>query len=50
MGPSGIVARPLKLSIEAKTLMIRHKSAPHSKIMNEFVGHLTQQVAAEQGQ
>jgi len=50
MGLSGLVARPLKPRIEVKTLMIRHRSAPHSKIMNEFVGHLTREVAAEQGQ
>ena len=50
MGLPGLVARPLKPSIEVKTLMIRHKSAPHSKIMNEFIGHLTRQVATEQGQ
>jgi DNA-binding transcriptional LysR family regulator len=50
MGLPGLVARPLKPGIEVKTLMIRHKSAPHSKIMNEFVGHLTRQVAAEQTQ
>src|SRR5487761_2165812 len=32
MGLPGLVARPLKPRIEVKTLMIRHKSAPHSKI------------------
>jgi DNA-binding transcriptional LysR family regulator len=50
MGLPGLVARPLKPRIEVKTLLIRHKSAPHSKIMNEFVGHLTREVAMEQAQ
>jgi DNA-binding transcriptional LysR family regulator len=50
MGLPGLVARPLKPRIEVKTLMIRHKSAPHSKIMNEFVSHLGREVAAEQAQ
>lgn len=50
MGLPGLVARPLKPRIEVKTLMIRHKSAPHSKIMNEFVSHLGREVAAEQTQ
>jgi DNA-binding transcriptional LysR family regulator len=50
MGLPGLVARPLKPRIEVKTLLIRHKSAPHSKIMNEFVGHLTREVAVEQAQ
>ena len=44
------MARPLKPRIEVKTLLIRNKSAPHSKIMNEFVGHLTREVAMEQAQ
>jgi hypothetical protein len=44
------VARPLKRGIEVKSLMIRHKSAPHSKIMNELIDHVSRQVAAEQGQ
>jgi DNA-binding transcriptional LysR family regulator len=50
MGLPGLVARPLKPRIEVKTLLIRHRSAPHSKIMNEFVGHLTREVAVEQAQ
>jgi len=50
MGLPGLVARPLKPRIEVRTLMIRHKSAPHSKIMNDFVGHLVREVAAEQAQ
>ena len=50
MGLPGLVSRPLKPRIEVKTLLIRHKSAPHSKIMNEFVGHLTREVAMEQAQ
>jgi DNA-binding transcriptional LysR family regulator len=50
MGLPGLVARPLKPRIEVKTLLIRNKSAPHSKIMNEFVGHLTREVAMEQAQ
>jgi len=50
MGLPGLVARPLKPRIEVRTLMIRHKSAPHSKIMNDFVGHLIREVAAEQAQ
>ena len=50
MGLPGLVARPLKPRIEVKTLLIRHKSVPHSKIMNEFVGHLTREVAMEQAQ
>lgn len=50
MGLPGLVARPLKPRIEVRTLMIRHKSAPHSKIMNDFVGHLIREVAADQAQ
>ena len=50
MGLPGLVARPLKPRIEVRTLMIRHKSAAHSKIMNDFVGHLIREVAAEQAQ
>lgn len=37
MGLSGTVARPLKPRIDVKTLLIRHKTTPHSKIINEFV-------------
>jgi hypothetical protein len=36
----GTVARPLKPRIDVKTLQIRHKTTPHSKVMNEFFGHL----------
>lgn len=50
MGLPGLVARPLKPRIEVKTLLIRHKSAPHSKVMTEFVGHLNRLLAAEQAQ
>ena len=50
MGLAGLVARPLKPRIEVKTLMIRHRSAPQSKIMNEFVSRLGREVAAEQAQ
>lgn len=50
MGLPGLVARPLKPRIEVKTLLIKHKSAPHSKVMAEFVGHLTRLVAVEQAQ
>ena len=32
------------------TLLIRHKTTPHSKVMNEFLGHLGRIVAAEPGQ
>jgi DNA-binding transcriptional LysR family regulator len=30
--------------------LIRHKTTPHSKVMNEFVGHLGRIVATEPGQ
>jgi hypothetical protein len=43
----GTVVRPLKPRIDIKTLLIRHKTAPQSKIMNEFVGHLGKVLAAE---
>ena len=47
LGLPGTVTRPLKPRIDVKTLLIRHKTAPHSKIMNEFVGHLGRVIAAE---
>jgi DNA-binding transcriptional LysR family regulator len=47
MGLPGVVTRPLKPRIDVKTLLIRHKTAPQSKIMNEFVGHLGRVIAAE---
>jgi DNA-binding transcriptional LysR family regulator len=50
MGLPGMVARPLKPRIEVKTLLIRHKATPYSKVMNEFVGTLGRIVAAESGQ
>src|SRR5216684_2728330 len=50
MGLPGTVARPLKPRIDVKTLLIRHKTTPHSKVMNEFVGHLGRIVATEPGQ
>jgi hypothetical protein len=50
MGLPGTVARPLKPRIDVKTLLIRHKTTPHSKVMNEFLGHLGRVVAAEPGQ
>jgi DNA-binding transcriptional LysR family regulator len=50
MGLPGLVARPLKPRIDVKTLLIRHKSVPHSKVMNEFVAHLGRIVAAEADQ
>ena len=50
MGLPGTVTRPLKPRIEVKTLLIRHKTTPHSKVMNEFLGHLGAVVAAEPGQ
>jgi DNA-binding transcriptional LysR family regulator len=50
MGLPGTVARPLKPRIDVKTLLIRHKTTPHSKVMNEFLGHLGRTVAAEPGQ
>jgi DNA-binding transcriptional LysR family regulator len=50
MGLPGTVARPLKPRIEVKTLLIRHKTTPHSKVLNEFLGHLGRIVAAEPGQ
>jgi DNA-binding transcriptional LysR family regulator len=50
MGLPGMVARPLKPRIEVKTLLIRHKTTPHSKVMNEFVSHLGRIVAAEPAQ
>jgi DNA-binding transcriptional LysR family regulator len=37
---SGLVARPLRPSIEFKTLMIRHKSSPPSLAMSDFISHL----------
>ena len=50
LGLRGTVTRPLKPPIDVKTLLIRHKTAPHSKIMNEFVAHLGKVIAAEQTQ
>src|SRR5579863_8582294 len=50
MGLPGIVIRPLKPRIDIKTLLIRHKTAPQSKIMNEFIGHLGKVIAAEPSQ
>jgi DNA-binding transcriptional LysR family regulator len=50
MGLPDLVARPLRPRIDVKTLLIRHKSVPHSKVMNEFVSHLGRIVAAEQAQ
>jgi DNA-binding transcriptional LysR family regulator len=50
MGLPGMVARPLKPRIEVETLMMWHRAAPHSKIMNEFIGHLNREVAGEPGQ
>jgi DNA-binding transcriptional LysR family regulator len=47
MGLPGIVTRPLKPRIDVKTLLIRHKTTPQSKIMAEFVSHLGKVVAAE---
>jgi len=47
MGLPGTVTRPLKPRIDVKTLLIRHKTAPQSKIMNEFIGHLNRTIAAE---
>jgi hypothetical protein len=46
----GTVTRPLKPRIDVKTLLIRHKTAPHSKIMNQFVAHLGKVIAAEAAQ
>jgi DNA-binding transcriptional LysR family regulator len=50
MGLPGLVARPLRPRIEVETLMIRHKSAPHSKVMTQFIGHLQRTVATERSQ
>ncbi|MGB6237351.1 MAG: LysR substrate-binding domain-containing protein, partial [Bradyrhizobium sp.] len=50
MGLPGTVTRPLKPRIDVKTLLIRHKTAPQSRIMTEFVTHLTRTIAAEHGQ
>ena len=50
LGLPGMVARPLKPRIEVKTLLIRHKTTPHSKVMNEFVSHLGRIVAADPAQ
>jgi DNA-binding transcriptional LysR family regulator len=47
LGLPGTVTRPLKPRIDVKTLLIRHKTAPHSKIVNEFVAHLGKVIAAE---
>src|ERR1700723_1816971 len=47
MGLPGVVTRPLQPRIDVKTLLIRHKTSPQSKIMNEFVGHLGRVIAAE---
>src|SRR6202048_822902 len=50
MGLPGTVARPLKPRIEVKTLLIRHKTTPHSKIMSGSLGHLGGIAAREQSQ
>jgi DNA-binding transcriptional LysR family regulator len=42
---SGLVARPLSPGIEFKTLLIRHKSAPTSNAMTDFISHLKRVVA-----
>jgi DNA-binding transcriptional LysR family regulator len=47
MGLPDMVARPLKPRVDIKTLMIRHKTAPQSKILNEFIAHLMKTIAAE---
>ncbi len=49
-GLPGTVTRPLKPRIDVKTLLIRHKTAPHSRIMNQFVARLGKVIAAEQTQ
>jgi DNA-binding transcriptional LysR family regulator len=49
IGLPGLVTRPLRPRIELKTLLIRHKSAPRSRAMGEFVGHLQNMVAADFG-
>lgn len=50
MGLPDMVVLPLKPRIDVKTLLIRHKSTPDSKVMNEFVRHLGRVVAAEPSQ
>jgi DNA-binding transcriptional LysR family regulator len=47
MGLPGTVARPLKPRIDVRTLMIRHKTAPQSRILTEFITHLNKTAAAE---
>lgn len=42
---SGLVARPLRPSIEFKTFLIRHKSASPSLAMTDFIRHLKAAVA-----
>lgn len=50
LGLPGVVARPLKPRMAVKTLLIRQKSAPRSKVMMEYVAHLSRLVAVEQAQ
>jgi DNA-binding transcriptional LysR family regulator len=42
----GLVARPLRPTIQVKTLMIRARAAPQSAVMARFVAHLRRFVAA----
>jgi hypothetical protein len=39
MGSFGTVVQPLKPRIGVKTLLVRHKTTPHPKVANEFLGH-----------
>jgi len=45
LGIPGVVTLPLAPRIQAKTLLIRAKAAPHSLVMNDFIDHLKRSVA-----
>jgi DNA-binding transcriptional LysR family regulator len=49
LGIPGLVARPLRPFVEVRTLMLRHRTAPRSALMDDFAAHL-KACCAELGQ
>src|SRR3546814_16554337 len=45
----GLVVRPLSPRIEAKTFLVRLKSAPPSPAIDQFIVHLTETIRADLG-
>jgi len=41
----GLVARPLTPSIAVRTLILRHRDAPRSRMQQDFIEHLKQRYA-----